>query len=184
METGTSRRRAVTLAVVLLASAGLLHAVAVDRQAEQKETLPGAQNYTRVDATVACGGATSAEAFPELKRQGFASVINLRQSSEPGVAEEAALVETAGLEYIHLPLDAGAPDPAVVDKFLSAVADESNQPVYIHCASANRVGAVWAIKRVLQDDWALDKALAEADAIGLRSPQLREFATEYIKTHR
>jgi uncharacterized protein (TIGR01244 family) len=184
MERKTFRKRAVTLAAALLASAGLLHAVAVDRQAAQKETLPGARNYTRVDATVACGGATSAEAFPALKREGFSSVINLRQPSEPGVAEEAALVEAAGLAYIHLPLDAGAPDPAVVDKFLSAVADESNQPVYIHCASANRVGAVWAIKRVLQDDWPLDKAFAEADAIGLSSPRLRQFATDYIKTHR
>ncbi|MGH9159392.1 MAG: beta-lactamase hydrolase domain-containing protein [Vicinamibacteraceae bacterium] len=177
------RRRAVAFAAALIGSATLLHAVAIGRQAEQQQALPGARNYTRVDATVACGGATSGEAFPELKRQGFASVINLRQPSEPGVPEEAALVKAAGLEYIHLPMDGSAPDPAVVDEFLAAVADESNQPVYIHCASANRVGAVWAIKRVLQDDWPLDKAFAEADAIGLRSPGLRQFATEYIKTH-
>jgi uncharacterized protein (TIGR01244 family) len=177
------RKRVVAFAAALCGSAALLQAVAIGGQAEQGQALPGARNYTRVDATVACGGETSAEAFPELRRQGFASVINLRQSSEPGVPEEAALVKAAGLEYIHLPLDGSAPDSAVVDKFLAAVADERNQPVYIHCASANRVGAVWAIKRVLQDGWPRDKAFAEADAIGLRSPGLRQFATEYIETH-
>ncbi|MPY86298.1 MAG: hypothetical protein GEU99_00065 [Luteitalea sp.] len=184
MQRGSLLARTLVSALLLGGSGGLLHAIVVDQQSEQKETLPGAQNYTRVDATVACGGATDAAAFPELKRQGFASVINLRQPSEPGVAAEAAIVEQSGLKYIHLPFDAAAPDPAVVDRFLTAVADTSNQPMYIHCASANRVGAVWAIKRVLQDDWTLDDALTEADAIGLRSPQLRQFATEYVKAHR
>ena len=41
-----------------------------------------------------------------------------------------------------------------VDSFLAAVADKSNQPVFIHCGSANRVGGMWMIKRVLQDGWA------------------------------
>ena len=38
------------------------------------------------------------------------------------------------------------------------MADRSNQPVFIHCGSANRVGAVWMIKRTLQDKWTAEKA--------------------------
>jgi uncharacterized protein (TIGR01244 family) len=151
---------------------------------ESRETLPGAANYTRVDATVACGGVTSPEAIAELKRRGFVSVINLRELSEPGVADEAAVVEKAGMRYLHIPLNSAKPETAPVDRFLAAVADRSNQPVYIHCGSANRVGAVWAIKRALQDGWTTDKALAEAEAIGLRSPVLRQFALDYISAHR
>jgi hypothetical protein len=52
--------------------------------------------------------------------------------------------------------------------------------VYIHCATANRVGAVWLIKRVLADGWDVEKATAEAERIGLRSPQLKQFALDYI----
>jgi hypothetical protein len=55
--------------------------------------------------------------------------------------------------------------------------------VFIHCGSANRVGGMWMIKRVLQDKWALDRAKTEAQAIGLNSEPLTAFATEYIKAH-
>jgi uncharacterized protein (TIGR01244 family) len=113
-------------------------------------------------------------------------VINLRLASEPGanVEEGRAAAQTAGLKYFHLPFDAASPDAALVERFLGLVADTANQPVYIHCGSANRVGAVWMIKRVLQDKWTVDRARTEAQAIGLTSPQLEAFATSYIASHR
>jgi protein tyrosine/serine phosphatase len=72
----------------------------------------------------------------------------------------------------------------VVESFLAAVKDPANQPVYIHCGSANRVGGVWMIKRVLQDGWDLEKARTEAKAIGLTNPKLEAFAVEYIQSQR
>jgi len=113
------------------------------------------------------------------------SVINLRLANEEGANVDAsrAAAETAGLRYIHLPFDAAAPDVKVVERFLAVVFDRTNQPIYIHCGSANRVGAVWMIKRVLRDKWPLEKALAEAQAIGLNNPALTAFATDYIKQH-
>jgi hypothetical protein len=39
------------------------------------------------------------------------------------------------------------------------------------------------IKRVLQDEWAVDRAQTEAEAIGLQSPQLVAFANTYINEH-
>jgi uncharacterized protein (TIGR01244 family) len=151
----------------------------------QKQDMPGIRNFSRVDATVACGGATDPSAMAALRKDGFASVINLRLASEEGADVEAgrAAAEAAGLKYIHLPFSGASPDPVVVDNFLAAVADRSNQPVFIHCGSANRVGSVWMIKRTLQDMWPVEKALVEAQAIGLRSEGLTTFATEYIEAH-
>jgi uncharacterized protein (TIGR01244 family) len=151
----------------------------------QQQDMPGIRNFSRVDATVACGGATDPSAMAALRADGFASVINLRLASEEGADVEAgrAAAEAAGLKYIHLPFSGASPDPAVVDSFLAAVADRSNQPVFIHCGSANRVGSVWMIKRTLQDKWTTERALVEAQAIGLSSERLTTFATEYIKTH-
>jgi len=151
----------------------------------KKSELPGVRNYSRVDATVGCGGATDPSAMAGLKKEGYVSVINLRLANEPGVDIDAsrAAAQAAGLKYIHLPFNGSSPDPKVVSDFLSAVADKANQPVFIHCGSANRVGAVWMIKRVLQDGWAVDRAQTEAEAIGLTSPQLVAFASTYIKEH-
>jgi len=151
----------------------------------KKSELPGVRNYSRVDATVGCGGATDPSAMAGLKKEGYVSVINLRLANEPGVDIDAsrAAAQAAGIKYIHLPFNGSSPDPKVVSDFLSAVADKANQPVFIHCGSANRVGAVWMIKRVLQDGWAVDRAQTEAEAIGLTSPQLVAFASTYIKEH-
>jgi uncharacterized protein (TIGR01244 family) len=152
----------------------------------QKKDVPGINNYSRVDATVGCGGQVSPAAMSALKAEGYVSVINLRQASEPGADVDAgrAAAQAAGLKYIHLPFNAAAPDTKVVDSFLAAVGDKSNQPVFIHCGSANRVGGLWMIKRALRDGWPIDKAQTEAQAIGLRDAKLTAFATEYINTHR
>ena len=152
----------------------------------QKKDVTGIRNYSRVDATVGCGGAVDPAAMAALKQEGYVSVINLRLASEEGANVDAgrAAAKTAGLKYIHLPFNAAMPDSKVVDSCLAAVGDKSNQPVFIHCGSANRVGGVWMIKRVLKDGWPIDRARTEAEAIGLNNPQLIAFATEYINTHK
>ena len=152
----------------------------------QKMDRAGIVNYTKVDAVVACGGATDTNALEALKNDGFKAVINLRQASEPGanIEANAARAEALGLVYIHLPLNGQAPDPKIVDAFLAAVADKANQPVFIHCGSASRVGAVWLVKRVLQDGWPIEKATEEAKLIGLRSAPLEQFALKYIAEHK
>jgi uncharacterized protein (TIGR01244 family) len=159
-------------------------AVPAAAQVEKKE-VAGIRNYSRVDATVGCGGAVDPTAMAGLKKEGFVSVINLRLPTEEGANVDAgrAAAQAAGLKYIHLPFNVAAPDSKVVDSFLAAVADKSNQPVFIHCGSASRVGGMWMIKRVLQDKWMLDRAMTEAKAIGLNNAQLEAFAVDYIKRH-
>jgi uncharacterized protein (TIGR01244 family) len=151
----------------------------------QRETAPaGVTNYTKVDATVACAGATPVTALPEIKKNGFASVVNFRMPTEQGanIDEAKATAAQVGLKYIHLPYQ--TPTPEIAEAFLKAVADPSNQPMYIHCASANRVGAMWFIKRVKLDGWDVDRAMKEAEGIGLRAPNLKEFALNYVGAKR
>lgn len=167
--------------VLCLLCLGLFVSVA----AGQRETPPaGVTNYTRVDATVACAGATPVAALPELKKSGFASIINFRTAEEQGadIEESKATAAKVGLKYIHLPHR--TPTPEIAEAFLKAVADPANQPVYIHCASANRVGAMWLIKRVQLDGWDVDRAMKEAELIGLRAANLKEFALNYVKAKR
>ncbi len=170
------------LALAVLFAAAI--ALPVAAQVEKKE-MAGIRNYSRVDATVGCGGAVDPAAMASLKKEGFVSVINLRLPTEEGANVDAgrAAAQTAGLKYIHLPFNVAAPDSKVVDSFLAAVADKSNQPVFVHCGSASRVGGMWMIKRVLQDKWMLDRAMTEAKAIGLNHAQLDAFAVQYIKSH-
>jgi uncharacterized protein (TIGR01244 family) len=153
----------------------------VAAQAEvTKQSVPGIVNFAKVETTVACAGATTPAALAEVKRMGYASVINLRQATEPGVDIEAsaAAAKAAGLNYIHIPFNAATPDASVVDNFIKAVTDKANQPAFIHCASANRAAALWMVKRIAVDKWDVDRAVAEATALGLTSPALKTFAIE------
>jgi uncharacterized protein (TIGR01244 family) len=176
-------------AVLVGAGAGLACQAAptAERQATTAapgDRLPGTVNYSRVDATVACGGATSIEALPHLRDQGFNAVINLREASERGadIDESRQAAEKVGLRYVHIPMSGKDPAPETADAFLRAVTDPANSPVYIHCGSANRVGAMWLIKRVVDDGWDVDRATQEAERIGLKSPELKQFALDYIQT--
>lgn len=161
-------------------------ALAVTAAAQTKQEYPGVTNFTRVDATVACGGATDVATLDNLKKDGFKTVINLRVASEPGanIEQNQARAKELGLKYVHVPFSAGSPDPKVFDTVLATIADKSNQPVYLHCGSAQRVGSVWLAKRVLQDNYSIDKATNEAKAIGLSNPGLEKFALQYIADHR
>ena len=167
-------------------ASALLLSVAVVAAGAQKIEKPGIVNYTKVDAVVACGGATDTAALEGLKNDGFKAIINLRLATEQGanLEENAAKAKSLGLNYISLPLNGQSPDPKVVDAFLDAVANKANQPVFIHCGSASRVGAVWMVKRVLQDGWPVEKAVEEAKMIGLRSEPLEKFARSYIEAHK
>jgi uncharacterized protein (TIGR01244 family) len=150
-----------------------------------KESVPGVTNFARVDTTIACAGATTAAAVPEIKRRGYGSIVNLRQASEAGaeVEAEAAAAKAAGIVYVSLPFNTASPDPAVVDQFIKAVTAPANQPVFVHCASGNRAAALWLIKRVQVDGWDFDRAAAEATELGLTSPALKTFARDYIASH-
>jgi uncharacterized protein (TIGR01244 family) len=155
-------------------------------QAPATDAVAGVRNFTRVDATMACGGAVTAGAYAALKQAGFASVVNLRDESEAGVDLDVdrKAAEDAGLKYFHLPFVASSPDAAKLDEFLKLVAAPQNQPMMLHCASGGRASMFWAVKRVMIDGWPADKAMNELPALSKNVPQpVRTFMLDYLKSH-
>jgi uncharacterized protein (TIGR01244 family) len=173
---------------VQFATFGLLTSIVLAQSATAqqvtKEPVPGITNFARVETTVACAGATKAEAIPEIKKMGFVSVINLRLADEPGaeVDKEAAAAQAAGLRYVHVPFN-GKPDPDVAARFLEAITTPGAEPAFIHCAGGNRAASMWLIKRIAVDHWDVERATTEATALGLTSPALKQFAIDYGQSH-
>ena len=165
----------------------LILALAIPAAAQvTRQERAGIVNFSRVDAVVACGGATDTAALDGLKADGFKAIINLRTAGEQGanLEQNAARAKELGLKYISIPFNTQQPDAKAVDTFLGEIANKSNQPVYVHCGAASRVGAFWMIKRVLQDGWTIEKASEEAKLIGLRGEALEKFAMTYIAEHK
>src|SRR6187455_3308560 len=116
------------LILVLVAAFG----VAVSAQVTKQERA-GIVNFSKVDAVVACGGATDTAALDGLKADGFKAIINLRTAGEQGanLEQNAARAKELGLKYISIPFAVAQPDPKAVDTFLGEIANKSNQPVYV-----------------------------------------------------
>lgn len=165
----------------LIAFTVLAAAVAAQQPQVTRPTVAGVSNFAKLDATIACGGATTLDGIAEIKKLGYKSIINLREASEPGaqVPESAAAARGAGIKYVHIPMNRNTPDPAVADEFLKAIVDPAAQPVFVHCGSGNRAAAMWMIKRLVVDKWDAEKAGAEAAALGLTNAQLKQFALDY-----
>ncbi len=151
-----------------------------------KESREGIKNFSRLETTVACAGAITSDAMPEIKKMGFASVINLREAQEAGadIEKHRAAAEAAGLRYYHIPLNSAKPDPKAADQFVKVISSKEAAPAFIHCASANRAAAMWMIKRIVVDRWEVEKAEAEAAAMGLTNAALKQWAIEYARPDR
>jgi protein tyrosine phosphatase (PTP) superfamily phosphohydrolase (DUF442 family) len=173
------------IAVGLLSSVWLA-ALPVRAQEVTKENVEGITNFHRLETTVACTGAIKATAVPEIKKFGFASIINLREASEDGanLEEEAAAAKAVDLHYYSIPFNSAAPDPAVADKFLDAITQKGSDPAFIHCAGGGRAATMWFIKRLVIDHWDVDRAAKEATDLGMTSPKLKQFAIDYAQAHK
>ena len=122
-----------TLGLGLLTMAGCLTAAAATAQVVRQD-VPGIRNFAKVETTVACAGAIRSDAIPEIKKMGYASIINLRLPTEEGADIEGniAAAKAAGIPYYHIPFSGAKPDPAVVDTFLKTITAPGVEPAFIH----------------------------------------------------
>lgn len=178
--------KAHALVAAALIAVGWMTAVAAHAQEVTTETAEGIANFHRLETTVACTGAIKVQVVPEIKKMGFASIINLRQAGEPGadLEAEAAAAKAAGIRYYSIPFNGAAPDPAVADKFLDAITAKGSEPAFIHCAGGGRASTMWFIKRLVVDHWDVERAAKEATSLGMSNPTLKQFAIDYAQTHK
>lgn len=154
----------------------------IEKTAAMSE-LTGIPRFLKLSDQVWTGGQPWPEHLSKLKEAGVKVVINLRPHAEHDGEREQTSVKQLGMSYFNIPVAGNAPDELDADDFLKLTDEQlKNGPVFIHCAMGTRVGAFWMIRRVLRDGWDYDKALEEANRIGLRNQaQLIEFAKDYIQ---
>ena len=154
----------------------------IEKTAEMSE-VTGIPRFLKLTDQVWTGGQPWPEHWTKLKEAGVKVIINLRPHDEHDGEKEAAKVKELGMSYFNIPVVFTAPDELDADDFLKLTDEQlKNGPVFIHCAVGTRVGAFWMIRRMLRDGWDYDKALEEANRIGLRNhAQLIEFVKEYVQ---
>lgn len=124
----------------------------------ERATLPG----------VLTGGIPSAEQLARAHAAGYKTVISLLSPEE--ASDEATEVRAAGLRFWSIPI-AGASDLTEANALqLSAAMNELGaQPLIVHCASGNRVGALLALKAYYVDHASKEGAIELGQRAGLTS---------------
>lgn len=130
---------------------------------------------------VATGGQPDSTRFPALAAAGFRAVIDTRMPAEPRGFDAVAAAAASGLEYVALPVSAATLSDSTFDAFRALMRDGRHAPVLVYCSSGNRVGALMVPWLVLDRGWALERALASAEAGGLRAGPVRDKAVDYVK---
>lgn len=111
------------------------------------------------DDSTLVGGQPSAADLQRLKDAGFTAVINLRGPQEDAGYDEAGTARSLELTYISQPIAGSADVTREQAEKLAQQIDAQSGPILIHCQSANRVGALFALqaaKEGKRPDEALD----------------------------
>lgn len=106
-------------------------------------------------------------AFRVFADSGYKVVIDLRTAGENRGLDEPAVVEALGMKYISMPID-GADITFEKARELDALLDSIDEPVLLHCASSNRVGALLALNAYAESGDA-DLAIEKGRRAGMRS---------------
>lgn len=115
---------------------------------------------------VTAAGQPNEAGFKVFADNGYAVVIDLRTAGEDRGLDEAAVVESLGMDYINLPIGRDGITFANA-KALQALIQAYDQPVLVHCASANRVGALFALSEYAESGDA-EAAIEAGRAAGLK----------------
>ncbi len=122
------------------------------------ETVVRVGNVVPVNG-VTTAGQPDAAALSIFAEQGYRTVIDIRTEPEDRGIDEAKVIGDLGMEYIVFPI--GKPEAINFDnaRELGRLIEEADGPVLVHCASANRVGALFALRKSLDgadDEMALE----------------------------
>lgn len=152
-----------------------------DRAASGLPSWVEAPNFIVLQPGIVGSGPPALTEIPELKERGYSTIINLRQANEPGVADERAAAEAAGLHYVSIPLSGSNFALADANFLRAALAEAPAGDVLLHCGSGSRVGALWAMAVAVEQGLAPN----DARALALRSgaaPVLAERVAEQLRT--
>jgi protein tyrosine phosphatase (PTP) superfamily phosphohydrolase (DUF442 family) len=139
-------------------------------------------NYVKVSDPLITGGQPTADQLRDAAAEGFLAVINLATTNPPHSLDgEGELVESLGLEYIHIPVDWNNPTDADFTAFETAMNRLADAKILIHCAANYRVTAFYSLYARMHLGWNEEEAAAFRARIwaGSDYPVWEEFIARY-----
>jgi protein tyrosine phosphatase (PTP) superfamily phosphohydrolase (DUF442 family) len=148
------------------------------------QALSGIPNACQILPTVFTGGQPNAAQLRAFKEAGGSTVLDIRDPMETRPVDEHAVVRELGMEYVNIPVRAGALDDATLERILAVVRSAGTRMILFHCGSGNRVGGAlipyFMLDRGMEEEDAVDQAMR----VGLRSAEMMEWGLDYARRNR
>lgn len=115
------------------------------------EKLHTINNFLAVSDTMATAGQPTAEQFALIAAAGFQAVINLAiPDSDDALEDEARIVQSLNMDYVHIPVAWEAPSIADIEQFFAALDNHQGQKIFVHCAANKRTAVFVFLYRVMK----------------------------------
>ena len=146
--------------------------------AEQKDH--GLRGAKHPEPGVLFGGQPTEDQLKSMAADGLSFVLDLRAEGENRGFDEPAALQSLDVPYLNLPVDAERLEqPETFERFIEAM-DKVDGPVLVHCASGNRVGALYYAYLVAGKGVDREEARTRAKDNGLRSAALEKAVDRYL----
>jgi len=129
-------------------------------------SLESTYRYLKIDERISTSGQPTVEQFESIKAENFDVVINLSPSSAiSAIKDEATILKSLGLDYVHIPVDFDNPSAVAFEHFAFEMNNRAEQRIWIHCAANLRVSAFLYRYRVSVLGWTESDAAPDLDRV-------------------
>lgn len=141
-------------------------------------------NFLSYSDRFASAGQPNAEQLASLKDAGFERIVYIAFSDqERSLPHEDRLVKQLGMEYLHIPVDFGAPLPSEFEAFAAAMNRDPDRKTLLHCQVNYRATAFALLYRVLHQDVPLPEAKAAMNSIWTPNAVWTQFLLDVLETN-
>ena len=144
--------------------------------------LESIKNFRRVDEQLLTSGQPSEAQLATVAAHGVEIVINLALHDDPrySLSDEAGLVASLGLDYVHIPVQFAQPTEQDLRAFFDAMDANRGRHMLVHCAANFRVSSFVALYGQARLGWSVD----QADAHIKRLWDLNDTWKEFVEASR
>jgi uncharacterized protein (TIGR01244 family) len=146
-------------------------------------------DFLKIDDEILVGGQVNSTQLKQLAGDGFKTVVNLQTEDETNQLlspqTEGTKVRALGMQYVHFPVSMVTMNPEKVDEFREKM-KRWPSPLFVHCNSGKRAGALVMMDRAIKRGWTGDDTLDHAARMGFECdvPGIKAFVKYYINSRR
>ncbi|MBC7822797.1 MAG: protein tyrosine phosphatase family protein [Candidatus Parcubacteria bacterium] len=145
------------------------------------EGIEAIYNFLKLSDYVATAGQPTEEQFAAIKEAGYQVIVNLAPpNSTNAIPHEREIVESLGLKYTHIPVAWTKPTFGHLDQFFPVVMENTEIPIFIHCAKNMRVSVFMYLYHRLYDRWDDQQAKSDLHKIWIPNETWQEFIQRAI----